>query len=286
MPELPEVETVRRGLAPWMEGRIFAAVKARVPRLRLPLPDDLGQRLTGRRIGVLGRRGKYLLVPFEGGEVLIVHLGMSGRMTVNQDPELVPGRHDHVIFEIKGKDGEIPAVNIVYNDPRRFGLMALCPADILETHPLLARMGPEPLDPAFDGAMLEGALKGRRGPIKGALLDQSVVAGIGNIYACEALYRAGISPRRKAMTIAGARARRLVEALKIILNEAILSGGSSLKDHRQPSGDLGYFQHNFAVYGRAGLECPDCTCEIGDTGGISRLVQSGRSTFFCPRRQR
>ena len=286
MPELPEVETVRRGLAPWMEGQVFAAVKVRVPRLRLPLPDDLGQRLTGRRIGVLGRRGKYLLVPFEGDEVLVVHLGMSGRMPVNHEPEFAPGRHDHVIFGLAGGEGHPSTTRIVYNDPRRFGLMALCPADLLETHPLLARMGPEPLDPAFDGAMLEGALKGRRGPIKGALLDQSVVAGIGNIYACEALYRAGISPRRKAMTIAGARARRLVEALKSVLEDAISSGGSSLKDHRQPSGELGYFQHNFAVYGRAGLECPECTCEIGETGGISRLVQSGRSTFFCPRRQR
>ncbi len=286
MPELPEVETVRRGLAPWMEGRIFAAVKARVPRLRVALPDDLGQRLTGRRIGALGRRGKYLLVPVEGGEILIVHLGMSGRLTVNQSPEFTPSRHDHVIFGLSGHKGELPALSIVYNDPRRFGLMALCPADRLETHPLLARMGPEPLDPAFDAAMLAAALTGRRGPIKGALLDQSVVAGIGNIYACEALYRAGISPRRKAATITGGRARRLVEALKSVLGEAILSGGSSLKDHRQPSGDLGYFQHNFAVYGRAGSPCPDCACDIGQTGGISRLVQSGRSTFFCPRRQR
>ena len=280
MPELPEVETVRRGLAPYLEGRSLARVDVRRADLRIPVPRDFAGRATNRRVERLWRRGKYLLMELDDGATIIAHLGMSGRLVLAGNGVNGQGRHDHVSFETE--DG----THIVFNDPRRFGLITLAGPGDLENHPLLAAMGPEPLDPAFDGAVISAALRTRSASIKAALLDQHVMAGIGNIYACEALFRAGISPRRKAKGVAGQRAERLVLALKQVLTEAIEAGGSSLRDHRRPDGGLGYFQHSFAVYGREGEPCPGCNCDRDETGGIRRMIQGGRSTFFCSRRQR
>lgn len=276
MPELPEVETVRRGLAPVLEGSRIVRVRARRPDLRRPLPDDFAGRVEGRRVLSCGRRGKYLLIHLDDAQVLIVHLGMSGRILIFRESPPPLDAHDHVIFETDG------GVTIRYNDQRRFGLMDLSPADNLDSHPLLAGLGPEPLGNAFGGRILAQRLAHRSSPLKSALMDQSVVAGLGNIYVCESLFRAGLSPRRKAGTVGPVRARRLADAIRRVLGEAIEAGGSSLRDHRQPSGELGYFQHAFAVYGREGEPCPGCTCG----GAIRRIVQSGRSTFYCPLRQR
>ncbi len=280
MPELPEVETIRRGLASVLEGRAFRRVVARRSDLRRPLPADFGRRIKGRRVLDVGRRGKYVLIFLDDATVLILHLGMSGRIKIFRDgpPPLEP--HDHVIFETDA------GATIRFCDPRRFGLMALAHGEGLSGHPLLAGLGPEPLDAAFDGAALAALLKGRRAPIKTALMDQAVVAGLGNIYVCESLFRAGISPKRKAMTVQGRRAGRLAAAIREVLEEAVAAGGSTLRDHRQPSGELGYFQHRFAVYGRAGEACPGCDCDHGKTRGIRHIVQSGRSTFYCATRQR
>jgi formamidopyrimidine-DNA glycosylase len=285
MPELPEVETVRRGLIPALEGRRIIAADIRRAGLRIPFPKGLGPWLTGQVVRKIGRRAKYLVFAFEGADkVLLVHLGMSGRMIVSgpggANRPHQPGPHDHVVLETHG------GTRIVFNDTRRFGLMTLAPQAELDRHRLLAGLGPEPLDDSFNAACLVGRLKGRATPLKAALLDQRTVAGLGNIYVCEALFRARLSPKRKARTIGPGRATLLVEAIKDVLNEAIAAGGSSLRDHRQPSGELGYFQHRFAVYGRAGEACPGCDCDISATGGIRRLVQSGRSTFYCPRHQR
>ncbi len=280
MPELPEVETIRRGLVPVLEGRRLVRVEARRADLRTPLPVDLAPRLTGRRVARVGRRAKFLLLRMDGGDVLLMHLGMSGRMKVFDAPFPPPGRHEHVIFETDA------GVQVRFQDPRRFGMMALTTADRLADHPSLAGLGPDPLDPDFDGSALAARLGGRRGPIKTALMNQSVVAGLGNIYVCEALFRAGVSPRRRAATVKGRRAELLAGAIRQVLNAAIAAGGSTLNDHRQPSGELGYFQHHFAVYGRAGQPCPGCDCRARETGGVRRLVQSGRSTFYCPTRQR
>lgn len=279
MPELPEVETVCRGLAPVMEGRRLVRVEARRPDLRLPLPPDLSERLTGRRVAAVRRRAKYILVHMEDGTVVLCHLGMSGRMTVGCDLG-PPERHDHVVMATE--DG----AEIRFNDARRFGLMVLAEEDGLDSHPLLAGLGPEPLGNGFDAETFSGRIQGRLSPIKTVLLDQTVVAGIGNIYASEALFRAGISPLRTAATVPGRRAERLVPAIRQVLAEAIEAGGSSLRDYVQASGELGYFQHRFAVYDREGLACPGCTCDVARTGGIQRVVQSNRSTFYCPRRQR
>ena len=280
MPELPEVETVRRGLAPVLEGRRLVRAVARRPDLRFPLPDGFGQRLTGRTVATVGRRAKYLLIGLDDGANLIAHLGMSGRFRIYTDgaPELE--KHDHVIFSTD------QGAEIRFNDPRRFGFMDLADAGELDVHPMLKDLGPEPLSDAFNAASLSSALKGRRTPIKAALLDQSVVAGLGNIYVAEALFRAGISPKRRAATIAGGRAMKLHRAIVDVLNQAIAAGGSSISDHRQTNGELGYFQHSFAVYGRDGEACPGCDCDVEKSGGIQRIQQSGRSTFYCTKRQR
>ena len=282
MPELPEVETVRRGLLPALKGRRLTRVIARRPDLRFPLPDGFGQRLTGQRVEDIRRRAKFLLFDLappggtkNDGEVLIAHLGMSGSFRLGKTAFAVE-KHDHVLFEAEGGG------HVHFNDPRRFGFMDITPAANLAAHPMLAKLGPEPLDGGFDGTVLAAALNGRKSPIKAALLDQKVVAGVGNIYACEALYRAGISPKRLAHTVQGARAGRLAAAIKVVLTAAIASGGSSLRDHIRPDGELGYFQHNFDVYGRTGEPCDGCDC----TDGIRQITQSGRSTFYCPRRQR
>ncbi len=276
MPELPEVETICRGLAPKLEGRTLIRVEQRRPDLRIPFPPGFAARLTGRRVTRLGRRGKYILVHLDNGDVLIVHLGMSGRLILTSTPAPAPGPHDHVILE--SDEGTI----VTFHDHRRFGLMTLCREAELETHPLLKDLGPEPLGEDFDGSSLSAALRGRRTAIKAALLDQRVVAGLGNIYVCEALWRARISPRRLAHSVAGVRAERIVGAVREVLAEAIAAGGSSLSDYRQADGELGYFQHSFAVFGREGEPCPGCACK----GAIRRIVQGGRSTFYCPWRQR
>ncbi len=280
MPELPEVETVRRGLAAALEGRRLAVVENRRADLRFPLPPGFRQQLTGRTVETVGRRGKFLLIGLSGALTLIAHLGMSGRFRV-YDGALPPvGPHDHVVFVTD--DG----VTVRFHDPRRFGFMDIVDSDAASRHPMLAKLGPEPIGDGFSGAVLAPPLKGRRAPIKAALLDQSVIAGLGNIYACEALFRAGISPKRIAATVQGGRADKLAAAIRDVLAAAIAAGGSSLRDHRQTSGELGYFQASFAVYDRQGEACPGCTCDRARTGGIRRIVQSGRSTFYCARKQR
>ena len=294
MPELPEVETVRRGLVPVMEGRVIASLVQRRENLRIPFPADFADRVSGKAVRRLERRAKYLLlrlydIPGTSREadedddlILVIHLGMSGRMTAFAagDEPGPAGPHDHVEFLLD--DGAL----VRFNDPRRFGLMTLVAAAELPAHRLFANMGPEPLGNGFSEATLSAALRGRKTPIKAALLDQRVVSGLGNIYVCEALFRAGISPRRMAASVAGKRAERLVPAVRQILREAIEAGGSSLRDYVRTDGTLGYFQHNFGVYDKAGEPCPGCDCDILQTGGIQRLVQSGRSTFFCPRKQK
>lgn len=280
MPELPEVETVVRGLRPHLEGRRLVRVVQRRADLRFPLPPRFAERLTGRRVLGLGRRGKYMLVHLDGAEVLLCHLGMSGRMLLGRTDDGPPGPHDHVIFETDR------GVRIRFNDARRFGMMDLVAEQDLAAHKLLRVLGPEPLDEAFDGDLLAAALEGRRSPIKAALLDQRVVAGLGNIYVSEALFFAGLSPRRRAYTVRGRRADRLARAIRDVLTRAIEAGGSSLRDFVQVDGELGYFQHLWAVYDREGEACPGCTCEPAGGGGIRRIVQSGRATFYCPARQR
>ncbi len=283
MPELPEVETVRRGLEPAMAGRIIERAEIRRPDLRWPFPDRMAERLAGARIVNLGRRSKYLLLTLDRGETLIVHLGMSGRMQVDVAPTAVfrhdiaaLAAHDHVIFHMEG------GIRVIFNDPRRFGAMDLVPTPDLESHWLIRKLGPEPLGNAFDEVHLVEAFRGRRSPVKAALLDQKIVAGLGNIYVCEALHRARISPRRRAGRIAPARVRSLVPVIRETLLGAIGAGGSSLRDYRQADGALGYFQHSFRVYGREGAPCVTPGCD----GTIRRVVQSGRSSFYCPRCQR
>jgi formamidopyrimidine-DNA glycosylase len=283
MPELPEVETVRQGLVPVLEGRKFARVIQRRGDLRFPLPAKFAERLTGRRVEKLTRRAKYILAHLDGGEVLIMHLGMSGRFTidgvktgrfVHAAPEA--GKHDHIVFETdKG-------ARVTFTDHRRFGMMDLFKASEMATYKFLAELGPEPLSDAFSPAALDEALRGKRTPIKAALLDQRVVAGLGNIYVCEALFRAGISPKRMASTVAGERSRKLVPHVKAVLREAIRAGGSSLRDYKQANGELGYFQKAFSVYDREEEPC----LKKGCSGVVRRIVQSGRSTFFCPACQR
>ena len=280
MPELPEVETVVRGLRPWLEGVRLQRVEQHVPALRFALPKNFAARLTGRRVERLDRRAKYILAHLEGDEVLLCHLGMSGRMVLDESAAAARQKHDHLLFYTEA--GKC----LRFNDARRFGVMDLVPLAELQTHRLLRDLGPEPLGNAFNGPALAAALKGRRTSIKAALLDQKVVAGIGNIYASEALFFAGLSPRRLATNVQGARAERLVHALRDVLERAIADGGSSLRDFVGADGELGYFQHNWAVYGRAGEACPGCDCQPAATGGIQRWTQSGRSTFSCPRRQR
>jgi formamidopyrimidine-DNA glycosylase len=275
MPELPEVETIRRGLALKMTGRKIVRAELRRPDLRRPFPPMLDRRLTGARIGALGRRGKYLLIELDDDGTLLLHLGMSGRITASSE-SVENQRHDHVVLTLD--DGTV----VRLNDARRFGLLDYLRRGEEAIHPLLAGMGPEPLEPGFDGRYLARTLAGKLTPIKAALLDQRIVAGLGNIYVCEALYRAGISPRRLAGTVAGARAVKLATAIRAVLNEAIEAGGSSLRDYVQADGELGYFQHRWAVYGREGEPCPACDC----AEGVRRIVQSGRSTFFCAQRQR
>ena len=280
MPELPEVETVVRGLRPHLEGRKLVRVVQRRADLRFPLPANFAARLEGRRVLGVDRRAKYILVRLDGGETLLCHLGMSGRMVLSANNGTPYEPHDHVLFETE------QGVLIRFNDARRFGIMDLVANEELTTYKLLCDLGPEPLGNRFNGKTLAASLKNRRTPIKSALLDQKVVAGLGNIYACEALFFAGLSPRRQAYTVQGVRAERLAWAVRDVLMRAIAAGGSSLRDYVQADGELGYFQHQWAVYDREGEACPDCTCDLGAGGGIRRSVQSARSSFYCPKRQR
>ncbi len=281
MPELPEVETVRRGLQPVLEGREILHAEARRPDLRFPLPARFSQRLAGRRVTRLGRRAKFLCADLDSGETLVMHLGMSGRFAVEGDglarfhrESPRDTRHDHVVFHMPG------GVHVTYNDPRRFGFMEMWPTVNMLAYPRLRDLGPEPLSNAFNAAYLADALAGRRTPIKAALLDQKVVAGLGNIYVCEALFRAGLSPRRKAASLTSGRVDRLVQAINAVIAEAIEAGGSSLRDFSAADGSLGYFQHGFAVYDREGVACRACGTPV------RRLVQSGRSSFYCGTCQR
>jgi formamidopyrimidine-DNA glycosylase len=277
MPELPEVETIRRGLALRMEGRRVARLTLNRADLRTKLPPKLKERVEGRRVERVGRRAKYILLRLEDGGVVIVHLGMSGRLVLVAPDENLPRQpHDHVIFTLE--DG----TELRFNDARRFGILDYTQDAELERHPLFAHLGPEPLGNGFSGATLAAALAGKATAIKAALLDQRVVAGLGNIYVSESLYWAALSPRRIARTVSGARAERLARAIRDTLERAIAAGGSSLRDYVQASGELGYFQNHWAVYGREGEACPGCDCR----GGIKRIVQGGRSTFYCAKRQR
>ena len=285
MPELPEVETVRRGLAPAMVGARIDEVVLRRGDIRFPFPARFRERLTGQRIAALTRRAKYLLIELDGGETLIAHLGMSGSFRIEDfspgafhHPRSKDPKHDHVVLHLDS--GKI----VTYNDPRRFGFMDLAPAGKLERHPRLAELGDEPLAPGFDGVRLAALFEGVRAPLKAALLDQKRIAGLGNIYVCEALFRARLSPLRPAGDLANARggptkaARALATAIRDVLEEAIEAGGSTLRDHRQADGELGYFQHSFDVYDREGAGCPRRGCR----GTIVRYAQSARSTFYCP----
>ena len=283
MPELPEVETVRRGLNPAMQGVVIERADVNRPDLRWPFPERMAERLTGQRVERLRRRSKYILADLGSGETLLIHLGMSGRMTVSGDPlgqfmhdHPMPEKHDHVVFHMAN------GARITFNDPRRFGAMDLLPTATAEQHKLLAVLGPEPLGNDFHEQHLIDAFRGKNTPVKSALLDQRIVAGLGNIYVCEALYRAGVSPRRKAGQISAPRVAALVPIIRQVLQEAIDAGGSSLRDFRQADGELGYFQHSFDVYGREGQPCRTADC--GNT--IQRITQSGRSSFYCTQCQR
>lgn len=292
MPELPEVETVRRGLAPALVGARLVFVDQRRPDLRFPFPDNFAARLTGRRVEALGRRAKYLLADLDDAQVLVMHLGMSGSFRIEDETTPPPGdcdhfkpknaAHDHVEFRLStGK-------RIIYNDPRRFGFMQIIPRKILFEHPLFRNVGIEPLGNELDGAALARLFAGKAAPLKAALLDQTLIAGLGNIYVCEALHRAGLSPRRAAGCLArkdGApteRAHVLARVIREVLEEAVAAGGSSLRDHRQTDGALGYFQHSFRVYDREGALCRRPGCG----GTVKRIVQSGRASFFCGTCQR
>jgi formamidopyrimidine-DNA glycosylase len=293
MPELPEVETVRRGLQPVMEGAKIVRAEARRKDLRFPFQHDFVARLQGQTVTGLGRRAKYLLADLGSGDVLLMHLGMSGSFRIHKPDEAdTPGQfhhargkdaaHDHVVFHMSS------GAEIVFNDPRRFGYMKVIARDALDQEPLLKGLGPEPLGNEFDAAMLARACAGKATSLKAALLDQRVVAGLGNIYVCEALFRAQLSPKRKAATLATRKseptghAGRLVGAIHDVLNQAIKAGGSSLRDHRQTSGELGYFQHSFQVYDREGETCHTPSC----SGSVHRFTQNGRSTFWCPKCQK
>ena len=286
MPELPEVETVRRGLVPAMEKRRILSAQAKRPDLRFPFPERFAERLTGTRVERLDRRAKYLLARLGSGETLLMHLGMSGRFSIHADdiarqpgdfvyaPAADP-KHDHVVFELEG------GVRVTYNDPRRFGFMTLFPTAQEDQVSYLKDLGPEPASNLFSGAHLSEAFAGRRSPVKAGLLDQSVVAGLGNIYVCEALWRARVSPRRLCANLGVERAERVAAASRQVIEEAIEAGGSTLRDYAGADGAMGYFQHRFDAYGREGEACRRC-----DRGVIRRIVQSNRSTFYCPSCQR
>ena len=270
MPELPEVETVMRGLSPAMLGHSIERVKLYRPDLRVPFPKNMQRKLAGQKITTLSRRAKYILINFENDQILVIHLGMSGRVSIIPKSEKYDvQKHDHMILTMNS------GTRIVYNDPRRFGMVFLVKTNALETHKAFSHLGPEPLGNDFSAPYLLEALKNKKTSIKQAVLDQRVVVGVGNIYACEALYRAGINPKKQAYCIKSEKAEELVKAIRFILRKAIKAGGSTLKDYRHTDGELGYFQHNFTVYDCEGAPCKNCS------KAIKRIVQGGRSTFYC-----
>lgn len=276
MPELPEVETVRRGLIPVMEAKQIIRADVNRPDLRWPFPVGMSERLTGKTIERLRRRSKYILADLDSGETLLIHLGMSGRMMISTSEHPDTQKHDHVVFHMQDD------ARVVFNDTRRFGAMDMALTATIADHKLLANLGPEPLGNEFDESYLLGRLKGKNSPIKNVLLDQRIIAGLGNIYVCEVLLRAGVSPVKKAGQMSAAKVRSLVPIIRDVLGEAIESGGSSLKDYRQADGELGYFQHSFRAYGREGKPCVTAGCK----SKIQRIVQAGRSTFYCAQCQR
>ncbi|MBE9607383.1 bifunctional DNA-formamidopyrimidine glycosylase/DNA-(apurinic or apyrimidinic site) lyase [Acetobacteraceae bacterium H6797] len=277
MPELPEVETVMRGLAKVLDGQQIHQAAVNREGLRWAFPPGLAQRLTGARVSGFRRRAKYMLMRLEGGDSVLIHLGMSGRMIITPaGMNTPPPKHEHLVMVTGGGQ------RVGFVDPRRFGAVDLMRTEEEDRHKLLAGLGPEPLDEAFDAKVLGAALAGKKTPIKAALLDQRIVAGLGNIYVSEALFRAGISPTRLAGAISGPGVKRLVEAIKEVLNQAINHGGSTLRDYVQADGEIGGFQDLFLVYDREGEPCPRC----GAKSSISRIVQAGRSTFFCARCQK
>ena len=281
MPELPEVETIRRALEPAMTGHRIARAQVRRPDLRVPFPPDLEAKLKGRRIDHVGRRAKYLMIRIDDGNILVIHLGMSGRVLIaGPEEKHALQKHDHFILDLDN------GAKIILNDARRFGMVLYIPEKTANNHPAFRAMGPEPLDNNFSAPVLAKALAGKKTTIKAALLDQRNVAGLGNIYVCEALFFAGIDPRRIAGTLNEKEIEALATAIRNVLNAALKAGGSSLKDYRQADGTLGYFQHNFSVYDREGQPCPGCVCDVTKTGGVQRIVQSGRSTFFCAEKQK
>ncbi|WJH42020.1 bifunctional DNA-formamidopyrimidine glycosylase/DNA-(apurinic or apyrimidinic site) lyase [Aliirhizobium terrae] len=287
MPELPEVETVRRGLAPVMEGARLERLDLNRPDLRFPFPQDFADRVAGRRIVSLGRRAKYLLIDLEDDLTVISHLGMSGSFRIEEEvqgdfhhPRSKDEKHDHVVFNLTGEAGPR---KVIYNDPRRFGFMHLWKRSELDLYPAFAELGPEPTGNALDADYLATRLAGKNQPLKGALLDQTVIAGLGNIYVCEALWRSHLSPKRQSGTLVTPTGRpkkellALTDAIRAVIADAIAAGGSSLRDHIQTDGSLGYFQHSFSVYDREGEACRTPGCG----GTVSRITQSGRSTFYC-----
>jgi len=277
MPELPEVETVIRGLARALSGKRLLRLDLARPDLRSAIPKDLARTVEGRRVEGFSRRAKYILMHVERGGVLIAHLGMSGRLVLTAPGTAPPrAKHDHAVFSFD--DG----TELRLNDARRFGLLDYTEATALDEHPRFRHLGLEPLSNGFSGPVLAERLRGKKTSLKAALLDQRLIAGLGNIYACEALFGARLSPRRLAGTVKGDRAERLAGAIRDVLTRAIAAGGSSLRDYVQASGELGYFQHHWAVYGKEGEPCPGCDCRAG----ISRITQAGRSTFYCAKRQR
>lgn len=278
MPELPEVETVCRGLARALVGKRVTAVEQHRKDIRTPIPKGLPERLKGKKVTTVARRGKYIQIFLDGGLVLLMHLGMSGRMNISSKA-VKAEKHDHLVFHFS--DGTC----VRFNDPRRFGGCDLVGADELPSHKWIRHLGIEPLGKEFTAEFLQKKFKGKTTSIKVALMDQEIVVGVGNIYASESLFHAGISPKRKAGACRPDQLQKLVPAIQKVLKAAIKAGGSSLRDYRQTNGELGYFQHSFAVYGREGLACPRCTCDIKKTGGIRRMTQGGRSTFYCKTKQ-
>ncbi len=299
MPELPEVETVRRGLQPSMEGMRVARLELRRADLRFPFPADFAALVEGRVISALSRRAKYLLIELEDGGIIVAHLGMSGSFRIAEDlaPQDMPGvfhhprgkdeKHDHVVFHLQGQGADAPRLRVIYNDPRRFGFMQMTDRAGLDLHPGLAGLGPEPTGNALDAAHLAKRFAGKSQPLKSALLDQGNIAGLGNIYVCEALWRAHLDPRKPAGAVVeadgkpSARLVLLTEAIRAVIADAIAAGGSSLRDHIRTDGSLGYFQHSFSVYDREGHACRTPGC----AGIVERITQAGRSTFFCARCQ-
>lgn len=279
MPELPEVETVCRELERVALGRKIEKADVHSVKIRIAVPDNLPRKLKGRTISRISRRAKYILIHLDNDHILVIHLGMSGRIRIEGNAQKTLVKHDHLTLFLSGE------LQISFNDPRRFGLIAYMSESEMASHPLFSHLGPEPLELQFSAKFLASALSKRKTPVKIAIMDQELVVGVGNIYASEALFEAGILPDIPAHELGAEDAARLVKAIRLVLKKAIKAGGSTLRDYRRTNGDLGYFQHQFSVYDREGKACGKCDCNTARTGGVQKLVQGGRSTFYCPRKQ-